>query len=103
MFAVDSLVLDLILSAEAPPAPEALLEGIGGEDVARTRTIVDPDLDAPQYEMVSPSVPLRQQDELRLLIVDETVAPMRQSPRTDPIVPRDLRTEKERLVRIVEM
>lgn len=103
MFAIDSLVLDLVFGASAKLTPELILDAIGGEEVAKTRVIVDPDVDLPQYETeVSPTVPLRQRGERRLLIVDESVAPLRKDPRADPIVARDLRSEKERLVNLVE-
>lgn len=103
MFAIDSLVLDLVFGAEARPTSQALIEALGGDEVARQRLVVDPDLDAPQIELeISPTVPLRRRGERRLLIVDETVAPLRKDPRRDPIVARDLRAELERLVALVE-
>lgn len=101
MFAIDSLVFDLVFGADARPTPEQLLEGLGGEEVAKKRLILDPDLDAPQYEMeVSPTVPLRRRGERRLLIVSDEA--MRKDPRREPIVPRDLRAEKNRLVALVD-
>jgi hypothetical protein len=101
MFALDSLVFDLVFGADARPTPEQLLEGLGGEEVAKKRMILDPDLDAPQYEMeVSPTVPLRRRGERRLLIVSDEA--MRKDPRREPIIPRDLRPEKDRLVALVE-
>ena len=103
MFAIDSLVIDLVFGADARPTAQGLLEGLGGEEVAKTRLVVDPDLDAPEYEMqVSPTVPLRRRGERRLLIVDETVAPLREDPQADPMVPYDLRPERDRLVALVE-
>jgi hypothetical protein len=103
MFAIDSLVIDLVFGAAAKLSPEIILDALGGEEVAQTRVIVDPDLDLPQYEMeVSPTVPLRRRGERRLLIVDESVAPLRKDPSADPIVARDLRSEKQRLVDLVE-
>jgi hypothetical protein len=53
----------------------------------------------PRFEMeLSPSMPFRRQNERRLMIIDDSVAPMRKDPRTDPVVPIDLRPEKERLI-----
>ncbi|MBI4511918.1 MAG: hypothetical protein HY698_19955 [Deltaproteobacteria bacterium] len=104
MLAIDSLVLDVILSAKAPPpSVDVLVAALGGEEVAKERLLVDPDRNLPQYEMeISPTVPLRRRGERRLLVIDEATAPMRTSPRTDPIVPRDLRPERERLIQLVE-
>jgi hypothetical protein len=103
MFELDSLVLDLVFPASARPTGAQLLEGLGGEEVARSRTVVDVDVDVPQIEMeISPTFMLRRQGERRLYLVDESNAPMRKNPRTDPIVPRDLRPEKERLINLVE-
>lgn len=100
---LDTPVIDLIFAADAQPTPEQVVEALGGEAAAATRMVLDVDLDAPQYEMeVSPTVPLRRRGERRILIVDEAATPMRKSPRTEPIVPRDLRPEKERLVALVE-
>ncbi len=99
MLALDSLVLDLIFEANSEIDPEALVEALGGEDVARTRKILDPDMQDPRFEMeVSPSIPFRRRGERRLMIIDDSVAPMRADPRTDPLVPIDLRPEKERLL-----
>ena len=99
MLALDSLVLDLIFEANAEIDPETLVEALGGEEVARTRKILDPDMQDPRFEMeVSPSIPFRRRGERRLMIIDDSVAPMRADPRTDPLVPIDLRPEKERLL-----
>lgn len=99
MLALDSLVLDLIFEANSEIDPEALVEALGGEEVARNRKILDPDMQDPRFEMeVSPSIPFRRRGERRLMIIDDSVAPMRADPRTDPLVPVDLRPEKERLL-----
>jgi hypothetical protein len=103
MFAVDSLVFDLIFPATARPTPEQVNEGLGGEEVAQSRMIVDIDLDLPQIEAeISPTFLLRKRGERRVWIVDEQAGPLRQSPRSQPIVSRDLRPERERLVAVVE-
>src|SRR5687768_4987195 len=102
MFALDSLVLDLVFGQGAKLTPEILVGALGGEEVAKARLVVDPDVDLPGYEVqVSPSAPLRKRGERRLLVVDESVAPLRRDPQRDPIVPRDLRPERERLVALV--
>jgi len=99
MLALDSLVLDLIFKANAAFKPEDLLEALGGDDVVRDKKILDPDMQDPRFEMeLSPSMPFRRQNERRLMIIDDSVAPMRKDPRTDPVVPIDLRPEKERLI-----
>jgi len=99
MLAIDSLVLDLIFESGAEIDPEALVTAIGGPDVAGARKILDPDMQDPRFEMeLSPSFPFRRQNERRLLIIDDSVAPMRADPNTDAVVPLDLRPEKERLI-----
>ena len=50
MFPLDSLVLDLIFPATARPTPEQVTEGLGGEEVAQSRLMVDVDVDLPQIE-----------------------------------------------------
>jgi hypothetical protein len=64
--------------------------------------MLDVDRLDPRMEMeLSPSMPFRRRGERRLLIIDGSVAPMRQSPE-DPIVPIDLRPAKEQLISIAE-
>ena len=68
MFALDSLVLDLIFRADTKLTAQHLIDGLGGEEVLKTRTVVDPDLEMPEYEMeISPTVPLRRRGERRQL------------------------------------
>jgi len=99
MLALDSLVIDLVFKAGAAFKPEDLLDALGGDDVVRDRKILDPDMQDPRFEMeLSPSMPFRRQNERRLMIIDDSVAPMRKDPRTDPVVTIDLRSEKERLI-----
>jgi len=103
MFEIDSLVIDLIFKAGATPSPEDLIEGLGGEEIARTRKLFDPDTVDPRVEMqLSPTVPFRKRDERRLMIIDDSVAPMRKDPRTEPVVPVDLRPEKDRLLALMD-
>ena len=103
MLALDSLVLDLIFEADAAIDPEGLVAALGGEEVASARLLVDPDQQPPEFEMqVSPSVPLRRDGERRLMIIDDSVAPMRPDPHAEPVVPVDLRAEKARLIAACE-
>ncbi|HLU66621.1 MAG TPA: hypothetical protein VKZ63_10115 [Kofleriaceae bacterium] len=103
MLALDSLVIDLIFQANAALDPPQLIEALGGEEVVQGRKILDPDMQDPRFELeLSPSMPFRRQGERRLMIIDDSVAPMRKDPRADPVVPIDLRTEKERLIRVCQ-
>jgi hypothetical protein len=75
---LDSLVADLIFQADAEIDPEKLVEALGGRELAATRKILDPDLQDPRFEMeLSPSMPFRRRGERRLMIIDDSVAPMR--------------------------
>ena len=99
MLAFDSLVIDLIFAATAELDAEALLEAMGGEEITQSRQIVDVDLQDPRFEMeVSPSLPFRRQGERRLLIIDDSVAPLREDPQSEYLVSNDLRVEKQRLL-----
>jgi hypothetical protein len=99
MLSPDSLVLDIMFQANAELEPEELLEAMGGEEVAASRKLLDLDMQDPRLEMeLSPSMPFRRRGERRLMIIDDSVAPMRKDPRRDPVVPIDLRAEKERLI-----
>jgi hypothetical protein len=101
MFPIDALVFDIILPATARPTAEHIKEALG-EEAAASRLVVDVDLDFPQLEAeISPTFLLRKRGDRRIYVVDESSAPMRQNPRAQPIVPRDLRAEKDRLVRLV--
>jgi hypothetical protein len=101
MLSLDSLVFDIILPGTARPTPEQVVEGLGGEAVAKSRMILDVDLDVPQLEQeISPTFLLRKRGDRRLLVVAE--GPLRENPRTQAIVAKDLRPEKERLVNLVD-
>jgi hypothetical protein len=101
MLALDSLVIDLIFQANVELDPEVMIDALGGPELASARTILDPDMQDPRFEMeLSPSMPFRRRGERRLMLVDDSVAPMREDPRRDPIVPLDLRPEKERLIAV---
>ncbi len=99
MLALDSLVIDLIFKANADLKPEELIQSLGGDEVVRERKVLDPDMQDPRFELeLSPSMPFRRQGERRLMIIDDSVAPMRKDPRTEAVIPIDLRPEKERLI-----
>lgn len=102
MFALDCLIFDIILPANARPSAAQVTEGLGGEEVAQKRLILDVDLDLPQLEAeISPSFLLRRRGERRILVVDEAGGPLRQDPRTQAVVARDLRAEKDRLANLI--
>jgi hypothetical protein len=99
MLALDSLVIDLIFKATAELKPEELIQSLGGDEVVRERKVLDPDMQDPRFELeLSPSMPFRRQGERRLMIIDDSVAPMRKDPRTEAVISIDLRPEKERLI-----
>jgi hypothetical protein len=103
MLSLDSLVYDLIFTAGANPAPESLVEALGGEDELAKLQVLVPDMEDPNFEMqVSPTRPFRRRGEHRVMLVDDSVAPMREDPRATPIVPLDLRPAKEKLIAICE-
>lgn len=103
MLALDSLVLDLMFQQGAAFQGDALLTALGGQEAVSDRQMLDPDMQDPRFEMeLSPSRPFRRSGERRLMVIDPSVAPMRQDPRADPIVPIDLRPEKERLIAACE-
>lgn len=103
MLALDSLILDLMFQKGATIQPDVIIDALGGEDAVAERKIIDPDLQDPRFEMeLSPSMPFRRRGERRLMIIDDSVAPMRKNPRTDPVIPIDLRGERDRLITICE-
>lgn len=103
MLQLDSLVLDLIFSATAELDPQTLVDALGGPELLRTRKVLDPDMQDPRFELeMSPSMPFRRQNERRLMVIDDSVAPMRKDPQADPVVRLDLRPEKERLIKACE-
>jgi hypothetical protein len=99
MLAVDSLVTDLIFEARGNLDQQTLLDAFGGAEEARKKKILDPDMLDPRLEMeLSPSMPFRRRGERRLMVIDDSVAPMRPDPAADPVVPVDLRPAKEALI-----
>ncbi len=103
MLAIDSLVIDLIFTANAEIDPRAVLDALGGEEIASARQIVDPDMQDPRWELeLTPSMPFRRRDERRLLIIDSSMAPLRADPRENSVAEIDFRPEKERLLKLCE-
>jgi hypothetical protein len=101
--ALDSLVTDLIFEARGNLDQKILIEALGGPEVAKEKKLLDPDMLDPRLEMeLSPSMPFRRRGERRLLIIDDSVAPMRADPAKDPVVPIDLRPHKEALIALCE-
>jgi hypothetical protein len=100
---VDSLVTDLIFDANATLDQKTLVDGLGGEEAIGTRKLLDPDMLDPRAEMeLSPSMPFRRRGERRLLLIDDSIAPMRADPNEDPIIPIDLRPYKEQLIKMAQ-
>jgi hypothetical protein len=96
---LDSLVTDLMFEARGQLDQKTLLDALGGPEAAKEKKLLDPDMLDPRVEMeLSPSMPFRRRGERRLMIIDDSVAPMRADPRTDPVVPIDLRPHKEALI-----
>ncbi len=103
MLALDSLVIDLVFQVDTTLEPEKLVDALGGPDVAAARQMLDPDMQDPRFEMqLSPSMPFRQRGERRLLIMDDSVAPMREDPQSEFHIKLDLREEKQRLIAMCE-
>jgi hypothetical protein len=103
MLAIDSLVTDLMFKASASLDQQALLDALGGEDEAAKKKLLDPDMLDPRVEMeLSPSMPFRRRGERRLLIIDDSVAPLRKDPQQDFLVEKDLRPYKEALIDLCE-
>jgi hypothetical protein len=99
MLTRDSLVTDLMFTATAAIDQQVLIDALGGEAAVTRKKLLDPDMLGPRAEMeLSPSQPFRRRGERRLLIIDDSVAPMRKDPDQDLIIPLDLRPHKEALV-----
>jgi len=102
--AIDSLVTDLIFEAKGALDQTQLIDALGGPEVAKGKKLLDPDMLDPRVEMeLSPSMPFRRRGERRLMVIDDTVAPMRADPRADFLVPIDLRPAKEALIALCEL
>ena len=101
MIEIDTLVHDLILPGDARPDEEALVAALGGDEALEDWVLVDVDAQLPEYEtQVSPSFPLRQRGERRLLAVYSGLGQLREDPQSQPIVATDLRGEKSRLQKL---
>ena len=99
MLPFDSLVIDLIFKKDASPNLEDLVEALGGEEVVQARKLLDPDTLDPRLEMsLAPSVPLRRRGERRLMVIDDSVAPLRADLEKSTQSTADIREEKNRLV-----
>jgi hypothetical protein len=97
--AIDSLVTDLIFEARGTLDQKTLIDALGGPDAAKEKKLLDPDMLDPRVEMeLSPSMPFRRRGERRLMIIDDSGGQLRQDPRTDPVIPVDLRAHKEQLI-----
>lgn len=97
--AIDSLVTDLIFQPGDALDPESLIEALGGQDELAKKQVVDPDMQDPRFEMeLSPSMPFRRRGERRLMIIDDSVAPMREDPQTETLISIDLRDARAHLV-----
>lgn len=104
MLQMDSLVTDLIFKNEAALDQATLLVGLGGTEQVSKWKVLDPDMLDPRAEMeLSPSMPFRRRGERRLMLLDETGAPLRgENPDINTVVPLDLRPAKEALIGICE-
>ena len=97
MLALDSLVTDLMFKAQAALDQKALIDALGGPDVAKQKKLLDPDMLDPRMEMeLSPSMPFRRRGERRLLIIDDS-QPLRADPQ-EPRIEVDLRDAREALI-----
>lgn len=103
MLPVDSLVTDLIFKANAQMDQATLLEALGGEEALKTKAVIEPDSMDPRLDaQLGPTRPFRGRGEGRLLIIDDSVAPLRKDPQKDFIVEKDLRPAKEELIKICQ-
>ena len=99
MLPVDSLVTDLIFKANAPMDQATLLAALGGEEALASKAVIEPDSIDPRLDVqLGPTRPFRGRGEGRLLIVDDSVAPLRADPQKDFVVEKDLRPAKEALI-----
>ena len=103
MLAQDSLVIDLTFERGAQIEQDALIDALGGEEEIAELKLLDMDMLDPRLEMeISPSMPFRRRGERRLLIIDDRVAPMRENPRADAVIPVDIRPAREKLLALCQ-
>ena len=99
MLQLDSIVTDLMFQSTAAIDQQALIEGLGGEDMLQTKQLLDVDRLDPRAEMeLSPSMPFRRRGERRLMIIDDQATTPRKDPQNDPLINVDLRPFKEQLI-----
>ena len=99
MLQIDSIVTDLMFQSSASIDQQALIDGLGGEEVLKTKQLLDVDRLDPRAEMeLSPSMPFRRRGERRLMIIDDQATTPREDPTTDPLIKADLRPFKEALI-----
>ncbi len=99
--AIDSLVTDLMFQSGDVLDPEVLVEALGGQEELAKKQVLDPDMQDPRFEMeLSPSMPFRRRGERRLMLIDDSVAPMRKDPREESIIGIDLRDARDELIRV---
>ncbi len=99
--AIDSLVTDLMFQSGDVLDPEVLVEVLGGQEELAKKQVLDPDMQDPRFEMeLSPSMPFRKRGERRLMLIDDSVAPMREDPRAESIIGIDLRDARDELIRV---
>lgn len=104
MLAQDSLVIDLTFQRGAKIDQDSLIEALGGEEEVAALKLLDMDMLDPRLEMeISPSMPFRRRGERRLLIIDDRVAPMRENPRADSVIPVDIRPARETLLGVCQL
>lgn len=98
---IDSLVTDLMFQSGDELDPKMLVEVLGGEDELAKKQVLDPDMQDPRFEMeLSPSMPFRRRGERRLMLIDDSVAPMRPDPQATSIIPIDLRPARDELIKV---
>jgi len=99
MLQIDSIVTDLMFQASASIDQQTLIDGLGGEDILKTKQLLDVDRLDPRAEMeLSPSMPFRRRGERRLMIIDDQATTPREDPTVDPMIKADLRPFKEALI-----
>ena len=98
---IDSLVTDLMFQSGDALEPETLVEVLGGEETLAKKQVLDPDMQDPRFEMeLSPSMPFRRRGERRLMLIDDSVAPMRPDPQATTVIPVDLRPARDELIKV---
>ncbi len=98
---IDSLVTDLMFQSGDALDPEVLVEVLGGQEELAKKQVLDPDMQDPRFEMeLSPSMPFRRRGERRLMLIDDSVAPMRPDPQATTVIPVDLRPARDELIKV---